>query len=78
MDHKKIISEFSKSDKLLTKEWEVSIDVSILKKIFKPYEDDPDLVMVYSINRKNATELLKYQNFEFDFKTKIYEMGTYI
>lgn len=77
MAYSKIISEFDKHTEELHREWEVMMDVAVLKQIFKPYPDDPDLIMVYSIDKAQADNLLKYQNFEFDFDSYTYEIGTY-
>lgn len=77
MTYLKIISEFDKDTEELTRKWEVLIDIPILKQIFKHYPDDPDLIMVYPINKTQSKKLLKYQNFEFDFERYDYIIGTY-
>ena len=77
MAYLKIISEFDKATEELTRKWEVLIDVLILKKIFKHYPDDPDLIMVYPIDKTQSKKLLKYQNFDFDFASYDYIIGTY-
>ena len=54
-----------------------SIDVGILKKIFPPYHDDPHFIMLYQLGEKEAEELKKHINFDFDFEKFQYELSTY-
>ena len=77
MSPSKFISVFDKSNNNLLFEWEINIDTAILKEIFVAYSDDPELMMVYPFNRKIAKNLVKYQNFHFDFERNLYEMITY-
>lgn len=77
MKIERILSCFDKTtEKLL---WERNInDVPLesLKKIFKP-ENDDELIMVYSINKKNVSHIRKILNFEFDLKNSTYEIGCF-
>ena len=54
-----------------------SIDLTILKKIFPPYEDDPYFIMLYQIGENEAKELSGFVDFEFDFEKFQYELSTY-
>ncbi len=71
------ITVFDKKDDFL---YEVNvdfIDLEALKKIFPPYEDDPDFVMLYQIGENQANELARVVDFEFDFEKYQYELSTY-
>jgi hypothetical protein len=76
-NNERYISVFDKKDDFVFEVNIDSIDVEILKKIFTPYEEDPDFVMSYPIGEMNANILKKYIDFEFDFSEYSYDIITY-
>ena len=53
------------------------IELAVLKQIFPPYEDDPYFIMLYQIGEKEALEIKKHFDLEFDFANFQYELSTY-
>jgi hypothetical protein len=46
-------------------------------KIFPPYEDAPNFIILYQIGENQANELARVVDFEFDFEKYQYELSTY-
>lgn len=75
----RLISVFDKHKENLIQE--INIDdlaINKLREIFKPGPDDPNMYLVYLISAHEAVQLKKYINIEFDFSSRLYQLGCFM
>lgn len=74
----RLISWFDKeTDKLIDEVDITEIDLEILKSIFKPTKEDPLMYFPYWIHQKEADELKKHIDLEFNFEKYVYDLGCF-
>lgn len=73
---KGVIVGFNKKTQELIVREEVNITLNALRQIFKPYADDPEMVMVYNVDADAATKLKSYTSLVFNFEENVYEFDT--
>jgi len=77
MEIARIISVYDKSSEVLKEEIAINIELSKLKKIFKPSKDDPLMYNPYTVSHKEADQILKFQEIKFDLNDNIYQLDCF-
>ncbi len=74
----RIIDVFDKKSEKLVKDINInSVSLETLKEIFNPPEDDPLMYNPYWIHEKEAKELKKHIDIEFEFDKYVYDLGCF-
>lgn len=78
MKIERLISWFDKDTELLVSEENIdSVDLEILKSIFKPPSEDPLMYNPYNIYEDEARELNKYISLKFEFDKYYYQVDCF-
>jgi len=73
-DYRRFICYFDKKTELLVDKFSFEIDIYILHKIFIQYQNDEELYLCYEIGFKEAQEINKIIDVDFDFEKYDYFM----